>query len=109
MRADWAEERPDTVAAVIRAVYRAGLWCANAANHRERPKSCLEATTSMQPGDRNARVVGTLMSVTASSGKYQTSSLPMLVLPTSLGEHAHCTIRRWCAWARQKHRAQVLP
>lgn len=38
MRADWAEERPDTVAAVIRAVYRAGLWCANAANHREAAK-----------------------------------------------------------------------
>jgi ABC-type nitrate/sulfonate/bicarbonate transport system substrate-binding protein len=35
MRADWAERNPQLVAAVIRAVYRAGIWCADPANHAE--------------------------------------------------------------------------
>lgn len=35
MRAAWAETHPDLVAAIIRAVYRAGLWCADPANHAE--------------------------------------------------------------------------
>ncbi len=32
MRADWAERHPDTVAAIIRAVYRAGQWTSDPAN-----------------------------------------------------------------------------
>lgn len=32
MRAAWAAEHPDLVSAVIRAIYRAGLWCAEPAN-----------------------------------------------------------------------------
>ncbi|HWU19118.1 MAG TPA: CmpA/NrtA family ABC transporter substrate-binding protein [Devosia sp.] len=35
MRQAWADEHPNLVAAVIRAVYRAGLWCADPANRRE--------------------------------------------------------------------------
>ncbi|UJW85473.1 CmpA/NrtA family ABC transporter substrate-binding protein [Devosia sp. SL43] len=35
MRAVWAESHPDLVAAIIRAVYRAGQWCADPANHAE--------------------------------------------------------------------------
>lgn len=35
MRAAWAEDHPDLVAGVIRAIYRAGLWCADAANRAE--------------------------------------------------------------------------
>lgn len=35
MRASWAETHPDLVAAIIRAVYRAGQWCADPANHAE--------------------------------------------------------------------------
>jgi NitT/TauT family transport system ATP-binding protein len=35
MRAAWAETHPDLVAAIIRAVYRAGQWCADPANHAE--------------------------------------------------------------------------
>lgn len=33
MRSDWAEQNPDLVAATIRAVYRAGQWCQDSANH----------------------------------------------------------------------------
>jgi ABC-type nitrate/sulfonate/bicarbonate transport system substrate-binding protein len=35
MRAAWAERNPETVAALIRAVYQAGIWCADATNHPE--------------------------------------------------------------------------
>jgi two-component system, oxyanion-binding sensor len=35
MRAQWAAERPELVSAVIRAIYRAGLWCADPANYQE--------------------------------------------------------------------------
>ncbi|HEY0033726.1 MAG TPA: CmpA/NrtA family ABC transporter substrate-binding protein [Devosia sp.] len=35
MRADWAEQHPDIVAAAIRAIYRAGVWCSDPANHQE--------------------------------------------------------------------------
>ena len=35
MRATWAEAHPDLVAAIVRAVYQAGLWCADPANHAE--------------------------------------------------------------------------
>ena len=35
MRAAWAEQHPDLVAAVIRAVHRAGIWCQDSANHTE--------------------------------------------------------------------------
>jgi ABC-type nitrate/sulfonate/bicarbonate transport system substrate-binding protein len=35
MRADWAERNPDLVTGVIRAIYRAGIWCADPANHPE--------------------------------------------------------------------------
>ena len=35
MRTAWAEEHPDLVAAAIRAIYRAGIWCADPANHPE--------------------------------------------------------------------------
>ncbi|MBB4051102.1 NitT/TauT family transport system ATP-binding protein [Devosia subaequoris] len=33
MRSDWADANPDLVAATIRAVYRAGQWCQDSANH----------------------------------------------------------------------------
>jgi ABC-type nitrate/sulfonate/bicarbonate transport system substrate-binding protein len=32
MRAAWAERNPETVAALIRAIYQAGIWCADATN-----------------------------------------------------------------------------
>lgn len=32
MRAAWADEHPDLVSAVIRAIYQAGLWCADPGN-----------------------------------------------------------------------------
>ncbi|GGA35067.1 CmpA/NrtA family ABC transporter substrate-binding protein [Pelagibacterium lentulum] len=35
MRADWAEENPDTVSALIRALYRAGLWASEQAHFDE--------------------------------------------------------------------------
>jgi ABC-type nitrate/sulfonate/bicarbonate transport system substrate-binding protein len=35
MRAAWAEQHPELVAAVIRAIYRAGQWCGDQANHAE--------------------------------------------------------------------------
>lgn len=35
MRARWADEHPDLVSALLRAIYRAGIWCADPANHRE--------------------------------------------------------------------------
>jgi ABC-type nitrate/sulfonate/bicarbonate transport system substrate-binding protein len=35
MRAAWAEKHPHLVAAVIRAIYHAGVWCADPANHPE--------------------------------------------------------------------------
>jgi len=35
MRANWAQEHPDLVSAVIRSVYRAGVWCADPANLAE--------------------------------------------------------------------------
>lgn len=35
MREAWANEHPDLVAAIIRAIYRAGLWCADPANRGE--------------------------------------------------------------------------
>ncbi|KQX42437.1 nitrate transporter [Devosia sp. Root436] len=35
MRASWADRHPDLVAALIRAIYRAGIWCADPANHPE--------------------------------------------------------------------------
>lgn len=35
MRAAWADEHPDLVSAVVRAIYRAGVWCGDPANHSE--------------------------------------------------------------------------
>lgn len=35
MRAAWADEHPDLVSAVVRAIYRAGVWCGDPANHPE--------------------------------------------------------------------------
>jgi ABC-type nitrate/sulfonate/bicarbonate transport system substrate-binding protein len=35
MRSDWALAHPELVSAVVRAIYRAGLWCADPANHHE--------------------------------------------------------------------------
>lgn len=35
MRAAWAQEHPELVAAIVRAIYRAGQWCTNPANHAE--------------------------------------------------------------------------
>jgi len=35
MRAAWADEHPDQVSAVIRAIYQAGVWCGDPANHAE--------------------------------------------------------------------------
>ncbi|KKB11654.1 nitrate transporter [Devosia geojensis] len=35
MRADWAEANMEIVAALMRAIHRAALWCADAANHPE--------------------------------------------------------------------------
>jgi len=35
MRAQWAEEHPDLVAALIRALHQGALWCADAENHAE--------------------------------------------------------------------------
>ena len=35
MRAQWAEQHPDLVSAIVRAIYRAGAWCAEPANHPE--------------------------------------------------------------------------
>lgn len=35
MRTAWAEEHPDVVAGVVRAIYRAGIWCADPGNHAE--------------------------------------------------------------------------
>ena len=35
MRAAWADEHPDQVSALIRAIYNAGLWCADPANQDE--------------------------------------------------------------------------
>ena len=35
MRTAWAEEHPDVVAGVVRAIYRAGMWCADPGNHAE--------------------------------------------------------------------------
>lgn len=35
MRADWSRQHPDLVASIIRAIYRAGVWCTDPANHAE--------------------------------------------------------------------------
>ena len=35
MRAAWADQHPELVSAVVRAIYAAGLWCADPANHAE--------------------------------------------------------------------------
>lgn len=35
MRASWAEENPDRVSAIVRAIYLAGVWCADPANQEE--------------------------------------------------------------------------
>ncbi|MDB5614406.1 MAG: nitrate transporter [Devosia sp.] len=35
MRASWAEQHPELVSGVIRAIYHAGAWCADPANHDE--------------------------------------------------------------------------
>jgi NitT/TauT family transport system ATP-binding protein len=35
MRADWAQANMETVAALMRAIHRAALWCAETANHPE--------------------------------------------------------------------------
>jgi len=35
MRAAWAEQHPDLVSAIVRAIYRAGVWCADPAHHPE--------------------------------------------------------------------------
>ncbi|GLQ55008.1 CmpA/NrtA family ABC transporter substrate-binding protein [Devosia nitrariae] len=35
MRADWAEAHPETLAALIRALYHAAVWCSDPGNHAE--------------------------------------------------------------------------
>lgn len=35
MRAAWAEQHPELVGAIVRAIYRAGIWCADPDNHEE--------------------------------------------------------------------------
>jgi len=34
-QAQWAESNPEALRALLRALYRAGIWCADAANHEE--------------------------------------------------------------------------
>ncbi|MGV8854308.1 MAG: CmpA/NrtA family ABC transporter substrate-binding protein [Devosia sp.] len=43
LRASWAAEHPETVAAIIRAIYRTGVWCADPANHPETAKIMAKA------------------------------------------------------------------
>lgn len=35
MRTAWADEHPDQVSALVRAIYRAGIWCGHSDNHAE--------------------------------------------------------------------------
>lgn len=35
MRSAWADSNPDLVSAIIRAIYNAGIWCSDPANHAE--------------------------------------------------------------------------
>lgn len=51
MRASWAAEHPETVASVIRAVYRAGQWCADPGNLDEAARTMAGPAYLNTPAD----------------------------------------------------------
>lgn len=57
MRADWAASHPDLVAALIRAVYQAGIWCADPANRAETAQIMSGPAYLDQPADIVARAL----------------------------------------------------
>jgi len=57
MRSDWAEQNPDLVAAIIRAIYRAGLWCQDASNHLRAAQIMAGPAYLNQPVDIVARAL----------------------------------------------------
>ncbi|WP_375598018.1 CmpA/NrtA family ABC transporter substrate-binding protein [Devosia sp. Naph2] len=57
MRSDWAEQNPDLVAATIRAVYRAGQWCQDSANHLRAAEIMAAPANLNQPVEIVARAL----------------------------------------------------
>lgn len=51
MRSAWADQHPDLVAGVIRAIYRAGVWCADPANSSEAAAIMAGSSYLAQPED----------------------------------------------------------
>src|SRR5690554_1095682 len=75
MRASWAEQNPELVASIIRAIYHTGQWCADPAV--------------------------SLISAPVKPSTCPTFSLPTPALPTFHGRAMRCgIIRRWCVGAR---------
>ena len=72
MRASWAEQHPDLVSAVIRAIYHAGVWCADPAN--------LDEATRVMVGsaylDKDAAIVRRALTGMLDIGAGQVRSVP---------------------------------
>ncbi|WP_297105696.1 CmpA/NrtA family ABC transporter substrate-binding protein [uncultured Devosia sp.] len=57
MRADWAKQNPELVAATIRAIYRAGLWCEKEENRMEAARIMSAPAYLNQPVEIVARAL----------------------------------------------------
>ena len=86
MRTTWAEAHPDIVAAVIRAIHRAGQWCADPANHAE--------TARIMAGpaylDASPDIVGRAL-----SGQFDTGNGVMVQVPDHFIPHASAANFPW--------------
>ena len=57
MRAEWAEQHPELVTATVRAIYRAGQWCQESANHLRAAEIMAGPTYLNQPVEIVARAL----------------------------------------------------
>jgi NitT/TauT family transport system ATP-binding protein len=77
MRAGWAEQNPEIVAAVIRAIYRAGVWCSDPAHHGEIAEIISGAAYLAAP----AEIVGRALSGTFDTGAGAVRQVPDFFVP----------------------------
>jgi NitT/TauT family transport system ATP-binding protein len=77
LRQQWADDHPDLVAALIRALHRAALWCADGANHAEIAAILAAPVYLAQP----AALISQALSGRLAIGGGEESQVPDFYLP----------------------------
>lgn len=77
MRTNWAQDHPDLVSAVIRSVYRAGVWCADPAN-REDAAAVMAGANYL---DKDAALVRRALTGTLDIGGGVSRTVPGFFIP----------------------------